>query len=133
MLQSPPYHGVGPCGLRRAAGACAWHSYVMSVVGTKWKAGGDCFGRTLRPRSVGGAVLASQQKYLLTMFWFSHAQAWKKSAHNGWREMPYTYVCCLRAVLLVAWAFDLAVSQRQRGEEEKEVDEFHFVVIARMW
>ena len=29
--------------------------------------------RTVRPRSVGGTVLASQQKYLLTLFWFSHS------------------------------------------------------------
>ena len=39
--------------------------------------------RTLRPRSLGASVLASQQKYLLTVFWFSHAHFWKKrSAHH---------------------------------------------------
>lgn len=32
--------------------------------------------QTWRPRSVGAAVLASQQKYLLTMFWFSQAQVY---------------------------------------------------------
>lgn len=41
-----------------------------------------------------------------------------------------TYVCRLKALLFVAWAFDQAISQCRRDKEEKEVDELH---LYRRW